>query len=1057
MDKLKKALPFIFPPLAVLLIMGFAFYRHGLYPFGDGTVSWCDMSQQVIPLLTDFKDIFTGKDGMFLNFHNAGGMDLWGVFFFFIASPYTLLVLFVDKADIIYLVNILTVLKMMTAAVTAQIYFRSCQKKLDPYIGAVLSVIYAFCGYGMFYYQNNIWLDMMYLFPLLMVAFRELFEKKRIIPYTVMLTLMMIVNYYISYMIVVFIMIFMALCCWRYRKEEKYKDVPCRFVIGSLLGALLSAVVWIPCFLQFLSSGRSKSVIQQIETASFITNYNTTFCLLLSTASVIVIVAVFLLDGKKRSKRLNTDLIMLFLMLVPILIEPANLMWHTGSYMSFPCRYAFITIFFALICAGYFLSSENAVAKGKKNCDHFVIFLILAALIYGFYNFSEGFVENNRSGISKYTSSLWQDSTAFELCLEFFIVAAAFYAIVVLLHKKGWISKKIFAIFLAMFVAAESYANVNIYMVSPSMNNPQRAANHQKIMDLSDRLDETEGFYRVKTSSKLFEVNLVGSMGYNSLSHYTSLTSRDYMYMMKQLGYSSYWMEVGSYGGTELTDALLSVKYLIERNAGSADAVYSNDTYEIVPTEYYLPLGIVTNADLSGSEELSTGTRSNVQKKLFEQLFGGKGDELITDYEYSTIYGVQDDSNFKPNYTLTTTSDVAYMDYSIDVTDKQTLYFDCFDKLSNSHYTSLTSRDYMYMMKQLGYSSYWMEVGSYGGTELTDALLSVKYLIERNAGSADAVYSNDTYEIVPTEYYLPLGIVTNADLSGSEELSTGTRSNVQKKLFEQLFGGKGDELITDYEYSTIYGVQDDSNFKPNYTLTTTSDVAYMDYSIDVTDKQTLYFDCFDKLSNSLSEDINGSFMVTVNGQVKQMDYPSQSSNGLLKLGEFENEHVNVRVTLKKDIISCRSYGVFGLHHNVLEKALEQAQTAGLTDSDGKLSGSVNAKAGQKCVLQIPYQEGLKIKVNGKAVSYDKVFGDLVSFDLQEGENTITVTSVPKGFYAGLALTIAGIALTAGYFFIRKKLKFGETMEAAALVAVIGAGAIVIIVVYVAPCILNIYS
>ena len=91
------------------------------------------------------------------------------------------------------------------------------------------------------------------------------------------------------------------------------------------------------------------------------------------------------------------------------------------------------------------------------------------------------------------------------------------------------------------------------------------------------------------------------------------------MYMMKQLGYSSYWMEVGSYGGTELTDALLSVKYLIEKSTGSADAVYSNDTYEIVPTEYYLPLGIVTDADLSGSEELSTGTRSDVQKKLFEQ------------------------------------------------------------------------------------------------------------------------------------------------------------------------------------------------------------------------------------------------------------------------------------------------------------------------------------------------------------------------------------------------------------------------------------------------------
>ena len=894
MDKLKKILPFIVPPLAVMLIMGFAFYRNDLYPFGDGTVSWCDMSQQVIPLLTDFKDILSGKDGIFLNFHNAGGMNLWGVFFFFIASPYTLLVLLADKADVIYLVNIMTVLKLMTAAVTAQIYFRTCQKKLSPYISSVLSIVYAFCGYGMFYYQNNIWLDMMYLFPLLMVAFKELFEKKRIIPYTVMLTLMMIVNYYISYMIVIFILLFMAVCCWRYRKEEKYKDVPCRFIIGSLLGALLSAVVWIPCFLQFLSSGRSKSVIMQIESADFFSNYQTTFCLLLSTASVAVIVLVFLLDGKKRSKRLNTDLIMLFLMLIPIIIEPANLMWHTGSYMSFPCRYAFITIFFALICAGYFLSSENAIAKEKKNCDHFIIFLILAALIYGFYRFSEGFVENNRDGMAKYTKSLWQDSTAFELWLEFFVVAAVFYTIITLLHKKGWISKKIFALFLAMFVAAESYANVNVYMITPDMNYPERSYYHHNIMDLSDRIEDNDGFYRVKTSSKLFEVNLVGSMGYNSLSHYTSLTSRDYMYMMKQLGYSSYWMEVGSYGGTELTDALLSVKYLIEKNDG------------------------ITN-------------------------------------------------------------------------------------------------------------------------------------------NADSVYSNSIYDIVPTEYYLPLGIVTDADLSGSEELSAGTRSDVQKKLFEQLFGGNGDELITDYEYDSIYGIQDDSVMSPSFTFNSSSDFSYMDYEIKVTDKQTLYFDCFDKLSNNLAESINGSFMVTVNGRSIQTDYPSQSSNGLLKLGEFENEEVNIRVTLNKNITNCRSYGVFGLHHDVLQKALEQVNTAGLTDNDGKLSGSVNAKSGQKCVLQIPYQEGLKIKVNGESVSYSKVFGDLVCFDLQEGENSITVTNVPKGFYAGLALTILGVALTVGYFFIRKKLKFGELLEMAGIVAVIGSGVIVMILVYIAPCILNIYS
>lgn len=233
-------------------------------------------------------------------------------------------------------------------------------------------------------------------------------------------------------------------------------------------------------------------------------------------------------------------------------------------------------------------------------------------------------------------------------------------------------------------------------------------------------------------------------------------------------------------------------------------------------------------------------------------------------------------------------------------------------------------------------------------------------------------------------------------------------------------GGNGNELITDCNTPTIYGVQDDSNFNPNYTLTTTN-VCFMDYGIDVTGKQTLYFDCFDKLSNSLSEDINGSFMVTVmNGQVKQIDYPSQSSSGLLSLGNLKNEHVNVRVNLKKNITSCRSYGVFGLHHNVLEKALEQRHRPPVLQTvTANFPEALMQRQDRKYCAECHIRRILKIKVNGKAVSYDKVFGDLVSFDLQEGENTITVTSVPNGFYAGLALTIAGIALTVGYFFIER--------------------------------------
>lgn len=43
------------------------FAGSGLYPFGDKTLAWCDMHQQVLPLLLDFKDILEGNGDFLFN------------------------------------------------------------------------------------------------------------------------------------------------------------------------------------------------------------------------------------------------------------------------------------------------------------------------------------------------------------------------------------------------------------------------------------------------------------------------------------------------------------------------------------------------------------------------------------------------------------------------------------------------------------------------------------------------------------------------------------------------------------------------------------------------------------------------------------------------------------------------------------------------------------------------------------------------------------------------------------------------------------------------------
>ena len=169
----------IFPAFFVMYFMMVFYYQNSMYPFGTRSLSWCDMSQQVVPLLNQFKDILDGKSGFFLNMKNSGGMNFFGVFFFFLASPFTFLVKFVDKADMMMFANVLVALKMSATAFTASLCFTLCRKKLDPFSVMLLSVMYPVSGYAMMYFQNIIWLDMMYLFPLLMIALDRITRRQK--------------------------------------------------------------------------------------------------------------------------------------------------------------------------------------------------------------------------------------------------------------------------------------------------------------------------------------------------------------------------------------------------------------------------------------------------------------------------------------------------------------------------------------------------------------------------------------------------------------------------------------------------------------------------------------------------------------------------------------------------------------------------------------------------------------------------------------------------------------------------------------------------------------
>lgn len=888
--KLIKNLGFIIGvPLVIMSIISAVFMSHGLYPFGNGTIAWCDMTQQVIPMTADLRDILSGKTGLFMNLQNAGGMNMIGVIFFFVASPFNLLAMAVPKGDLVLFVNILTMLKLMAAGMTAMIFFLRCMKNVNPFISACFSISYAFCGYAMIYYQNSIWLDVMYLFPLLMMGIHSLVTNKKVAGYVVTLSLMAIVNYYICYMIAVFCILFFALLCLRDRKKENVQT-GFLFLTGSLSAALITAVVWVPSLLQYLVSGRTTSLTDNLLGASFLTEYQSTIQLLMYSACAVVMIVMCVLDKKKSDGRDRVFYVVLVLLLIPMIVEPINLMWHTGSYMSFPCRSAFITVFIMLICCGGILGSDSIHIEQAKEGSKKISAVYIAAgaaLFAANVLLVNTIVNRNSMDIHSSSRHLWVDEDFFAIQCKAFFVTAVCFGGVFLMHKKGRLGQRAFTVLLSGFVIAQSVTALNMHVVGSKQYTSETAQKVQEVFELEGKIDDDE-FYRVKNTMKQFDVNNIGALGYRSLSHYTSLTDRGYIYAMKRLGYSSYWMEVGSHGGTELTDALFSVKYKIAAVDVEKDGeVFMGQKYAIYPRKNTIGFGLVTDRDISDIESFEDVNRFEVQQRLYKTLFADDDDdEIMTRYE-------------------------------------------------------------------------------------------------------------------------PVS--------------------------------KGSVVLESDENSTLLTLAGDNN--------------RVNYEFKVNGRQALYFDCFEKPSTNLSEYSYNSFVIKVNDVAIQSNYPSQSSNGLLYLGDYEDSVVTVELRVLQNV-SCSSFGVYGLDLDKLDKAVSSAKSAQLNEDRGVITGSYDAKQGEKCIVFLPWSNTLNVEINGERVEYEKTCDDFVVFDLKEGSNDIRITNTPMGVTAGIVISCIGAVVTLGFFILRKKVKLDDVAYKVCSYAVIVIGAIVLLIIYVYPVIVN---
>lgn len=664
--------------LVVTVIFAIVFAVNKIYPFGSYSISWCDMDQQTIPLLCEFKDVLLGKSDFWFSLKNAGGMNFYGVYLFNLSSPITYLVLFFEKSEMVQAVNVMVVLKIALAALTFAIWLRREVPNANPIIIIAISVGYAFSGYAMLYYQILSWLDTVYLFPILLLGLKMLKEGKSPLVYILSLFACFVCHFYLGYIIVVFICLYGAL---NSLLDKENRSAFCKnFLISSIISALLSAIVIIPAFLQYSVSMRGKSIFQSLAQSTFFPHVETTFPTFLS----LLLVAPFILNIAKRVKFELLD-ILFALMLVPVFIEPIAKAWQTFNYMSFPSRYGFVTVALGLTVATKGIvsitSEDKNIVKAKQNEKIKLLFsgvAFLFCILFSVYSYK--YFNANKEVLSAYTKSLWGNENSLKSLLIYYLIPLFFVVLVyVATHYKVMHKIAVYALIATLFLV-DAFFSSSVYMVMPATSNSGKynVENYAKVFELED-LIEDDSFYRVKCYNKSFDVNLVGALGYNSLSHYTSLNRESYMMAIKQLGYSSYWMETHSNGGTVFTDALLRNKYTIY-SGSSSSSVYSTQNFYVKENEILFPTAFIISQNGDNVGDISL-PRWQIQEKLFNRLTGKSG--LYEEYKHTNLSDAT--LTVKDGKTqIKLSKNKGYIYYNFVVNGTKSIYFDCFDKYSNS-------------------------------------------------------------------------------------------------------------------------------------------------------------------------------------------------------------------------------------------------------------------------------------------------------------------------------------------------------------------------------------
>ncbi len=655
-----------------------------LVPLGDKTVLRMDLYHQYGPLFAELYERIMNGDSLIYSWTSGLGSCFLGNYFNYLSSPIGAIILFFGHKNIPEAIGAMVLIKAAFSSAAFAWYIKKSVRS-QSYATCAFGVLYAFCGYMLAYYWNVMWLDAMFLLPIICYGIERIINHGKMRTYVSALALSMFSNYYISFMLCIFSVIYFfyyyitnyssdSIVSSRFSKEKhgfiarltnnRFIRSAFIFGVGSLAAAGIMACVLIPVYKILTGSSATSGTLPDDMTSyfsyfDFFANHLAGLTTTIRSSgedvlpnvycgiATIILAPLFFFSKTISKKEKLTTLFLLVTLYYGFSLNIPNFFWHAFHFPNdLPYRQSFIYSFVLVVIAyKVFIRLEEFTTKviGGVGAGLFAFIILVDELSS----------KNVRDG---------------SVLLSFLLIVL-FVVILTLFKDKRFRSASVAALLLICCCSEAIMCDTKAMQIS--VDKTPYVSDLDSFEQFKEKLDRVEDgdFYRMELSNLRTRMD-PSWYYYNGVSVFSSMANEKVSNLQLYLGMMGNKINSYTYNPqTPVYNMMFSLKYIANNLSPDIhiDSPYytpsvSHDMFTGYKNNYWLPIAYCTSTRLTEwatEDYISDWSNSGenpfeLQGDYFDLATGGLGTPFVKipveDIAYSNVEPFFDKDSFSQFY-----------------------------------------------------------------------------------------------------------------------------------------------------------------------------------------------------------------------------------------------------------------------------------------------------------------------------------------------------------------------------------------------------------------------